>query len=212
MLFTPFPLPTTSLWMEDMKRISISPLVLLAFLALIPIGHANLFYKLQVGAWSEDASIGNVGVSIQIQTRIYQVASNDFQYFWVGDILQNGAFIQFGYVYEPGAYCSKGALANGQYSCAGESTTLWNSDPRWMWQYWPNAYGSKDFSWQIGGINQLGPDMGWREYSIIADTNGSWDFMIDNQVIATLPNHYSPAKYAANFVAEKGSSSVTPIT
>src|SRR5208282_4556892 len=83
-------------------------LMSLFLLILVPNVRADYRHELQVGAWGDDGSKGNKGVSVEIQTHIYSTNEGDFQYFWVGDNLDNGAFIQFGYEYAPGDYCLKG--------------------------------------------------------------------------------------------------------
>jgi hypothetical protein len=79
-------------------------------LILIPNVWADSYV---VGAWGDDASKGNMGVSVEIQTNIYPVNTGEYQSFWVGDNLDNGAFIQFGFQEVPGL------------------------NAFWFWQYWP---------------------------------------------------------------------------
>lgn len=55
----------------------------------------------QVGAWVDEASVGNSGVQIEIQTNSYRVSSGQDDAFWVGDVLGDGSFVQFRYLIMP---------------------------------------------------------------------------------------------------------------
>jgi hypothetical protein len=192
-----------------MNRIlKLVPLALLLLFIQIAPAHANVTYEVQVGAWAENESIGNIGVSVEIQTKALTTTLGDLQYFWVGSILENGGFIQFGYAYEPGTYCLTGSVLSTGFTCTGTTDTLGASDARWMWQYWPSAYG-KDFFFGIGLTNSVGVDKSWHQYAIIPNTKDGWNFNLDGKIVDSITNHYGPSKYAASFVAEKGSSTPT---
>lgn len=170
---------------------------------LVPSVRAFTFEP-QVGAWADGASSGNKGVSVEIRTSIYNTNRGDFQYFWVGDNLNNGAFIQFGYIYEPGYYCLSGQTVGGHFTCLGDSDHIGGSDARWEWQYWPKEYGS-DFSFGTGPANSAGLDRTWHNYTIEPNTRGGWSFILDGRVVAYVTDTWTRSKDAAYFVAEKGS-------
>ena len=165
-------------------------------------------YKLQVGARGDDGSKGNKGVSVEIQTHIYNTNQGDFQSFWVADNLDNGAFIQFGYLYEPGYFCLKDQLANGKWTCSGNSDNIGNSDARWFWQYWPDRNGD-DFSVEIGPANSAGTDMSWHRYSIQPNTAGRWSFLLDGREVSHIAVRWTRSNDVALFAAEKGSDTKT---
>ena len=137
------------------------------FLAMPRTVTAQTQYDIQVGAWGDEASIGNMGVSTEIRTHVYSVVSPGLgNSFWVGDYLQNGAFIQFGYVlFAPGHYCSYGETVADSTKCLGSSETIGLNDARWFWQYWPNP-AVVDFYSGVGPANSAGPEGSWHDYQI----------------------------------------------
>lgn len=162
-------------------------------------------FSLQVGATGDDASRGNSGVRAEILTHAYRAASMGLDYFWVGTVLQTGAFVQFGYALEPGQYCLKGMYVGGQFLCLGGSDTISNLDARWQWQYWPNLY-SKDFDYEIGPAQSAGSNGTWHLYSIVPSPTGGVSFTLDGVNIATINSHIAPSQEPAMMVAEKAGS------
>jgi len=177
----------------------------LFLLILVPAVDAQTFEP-QVGAWGDDASRENIGVRVEIRTNIYSVAADDFQYFWVGDNLDNGAFVQFGYAYEPGYYCLRGQTIAGTFTCLGDSANIGLADARWEWQYWSNENG-KDFSYEIGPLNSAGLNGTWHDYSIMPNVVGGWSFALDGRQVSYITDAWTKSKDPAYFIAEKGSDS-----
>ena len=165
---------------------------------------------IEVGAWADDASRNNFGVQVEIETHAYDTYSNTLDYFWVGDNLANGAFIQFGYSLEPGVYCLKGAFVGGKFKCLGVSEIISASDPRWQWQYWPNRLGS-EYYYQIGPAGSGGTNGTWHAYTIYPDSSSSWNFLIDGHIVASSNLTISPSLDPAFVVAERTEASPTPI-
>ena len=177
-------------------------------LILIPNVRADYKHELQVGAWGDNGSKGNKGVSVEIQTHIYNTNQGDFQYFWVGDNLDNGGFIQFGYIYEPGDWCLKGQTVGGKFTCLGDSAQVGGSDAIWEWQYWPDVNGN-DFSFEKGPANSAGLDGSWHKYLIQPNTAGGWSFLLDGREVSHFTVAWTKSQDAAYFVAEKGSNAAT---
>ena len=165
---------------------------------------------IEVGAWADDASRNNLGVQVEIETHAYDTYSNTLDYFWVGDNLANGAFIQFGYSLEPGVYCLNGAFISGNFKCLGASEIIPASDPRWEWQYWPNRGGS-DYYYQIGPTGSAGTNGTWHAYTIRPNSSNSWDFLIDGHIVANSNFTVNPSLDPAFVVAERTEASPTPI-
>jgi hypothetical protein len=160
----------------------------------------------KVGAWGDDASRSNRGVQAQIKTHAYESYPGMLDYFWVGDNLKDGSFIQFGYSLEPGVYCLKGAMVAGEFSCLGPSELITDSEARWQWQYWPNRSG-RDFYYEIGPASYLGQNDSWHVYTIDPSPSNSWRFALDGRVVA---NTTFPVSYSIDPVfvlAEKNSAS-----
>lgn len=165
---------------------------------------------IEVGAWADDASRNNLGVQVEIETHAYDTYPNTLDYFWVGDNLANGAFIQFGYSLEPGVYCLKGVFAGGNFKCLGASEIIPASDPRWQWQYWPNRDGS-DYYYQIGPTGSGGTNGTWHAYTISPDSSDSWSFLIDGQIVANSNLTVNPSLDPAFVVAERTEVFPSPI-
>jgi hypothetical protein len=165
---------------------------------------------MEVGAWADDASRNNFGVQVEIETHAYDTYSNTLDYFWVGDDLANGAFIQFGYSLEPGMYCLEGVVVAGNFRCLGASEIIPASDPRWQWQYWPNRGGS-DYYYQIGPTGSGGTNGTWHAYTIHPDSSNSWDFLIDGHIVANSNLTVNPSSNPAIVVAERTEAIPTPI-
>jgi len=142
-------------------------------------------YNIQVGAWGDEASIGNMGAGVEIKTQIYSLAGQDSaDSFWVGDNLQNGAFIQFGYELfgRPGNYCLYGKATGISANCLGNHDAIGYSEARWFWQYWPNA-NVTDFYSGIGPAGSVGPDGSWHLYQIRPNVANGWNFILDGRTV-----------------------------
>jgi len=166
---------------------------------------AQTQYDIQVGARGDDASVGNMGVGAEIRTHIYNLVSPDLgNSFWVGDYLQNGAFIQFGYMLlGPGNYCSYGETIAGSVKCFGSPETVGYGDARWFWQYWPNPE-IIDFYGGIGSANSVGHDGSWHEYQISPNNANGWNFVLDGQPVWSFNNYkMTKSKDQAHIIAEE---------
>ena len=159
---------------------------LLAFLLVnsssLTATSSQLSATVKVGAWGDDSSRNNFGVEAQIQTHAYDAYPNTLDYFWVGDLLANGAFIQFGYSLQTGLTCLRGTSIGGEFTCLGATQIIFGSDARWEWQYWPNRYAS-DFYYEIGPEGSAGTNSTWHQYTIEAGLKRTWSFIIDGQPV-----------------------------
>ena len=146
-----------------------------------PLPQTETTFK--VGAWGDDASRGNLGVQAQIETHIYNSLPGTLNYFWVGNDLADGSFIQFGYSLEPGTYCLKGASIGGKFTCSGTTELIQSNDGRWQWQYWPNRFKS-DYYYGIGPSGSAGTNGTWHLYTIVPNALNSWSFMFDGKIVS----------------------------
>ena len=148
----------------------------------------------EVGVSGDDVSLGNSGIRAAIRTHLYDTYPDMFDYFWIGNILDDGAFVQFGYGFQPGpaVYCLKGLNAVGGNTCTGKSELISSLEGRWEWQYWPNVNG-RDFYYGIGSANSVGANASWHEYSIVSSQEG-WHFTLDGIEVGNLTarNHPCP--------------------
>jgi hypothetical protein len=156
------------------------------------------YYSPQVGAYGDFSSAENVGVQVDIRTHLYNATPGDLDYFWVGDGLLNGAFIQFGYSFEPGI-CSKDAFVNDTKICVSE---LGNDDARWQWQYWPDG-STSNITRGIGDVGSVGVNGTWHTYTIEPNSTGYWSFLIDGKEVASIPDYVIPSQTPAYFIAGK---------
>ncbi|HXX73152.1 MAG TPA: hypothetical protein VEI80_05600 [Candidatus Acidoferrales bacterium] len=177
-------------------------LVLSASLAAASAEQTVSTFKL--GAWGDDASRGNLGVEVQIETHAYNTPQNSFAYFWVGDDLADGAFIQFGYSLNPGNHCLTGSILGRVFTCEGPSESISASDARWQWQYWPDRSKS-DFYFGIGPSASAGSNATNHEYTIRVSSSGTWTFTFDNATVKQSAFPGSPSIDPALIVAEGSS-------
>lgn len=161
-------------------------------------------YALQVGASGDDASRGSSGIATRIRTRVYSVSADYGNSFWVGETLQNGGFIQFGYqLSSPGYYCLYGETVGAQTICYGSADTIGYNDARWFWQYWPNPYVI-DFYSGIGPANSAGPDGSWHLYQILPNEANGWTFVLDGNAVSNMNNfQWAPSRDPLFVVAEE---------
>ena len=171
---------------------------------------ADSGFSFQVGAKGDNGSIGSMGAKADIRTHIYSITPPDTaDAFWVGDNLGGGGFIQFGYQLQSGNYCLKGEFMGTQTNCLSQTEFLQNSDPRWFWEYWPNAAG-QDFYFGIGPSFSAGAEGSWHTYEIEPNDRNGWSFVLDGQQVETL--QVAPVQSAdpVYMDAEKVTTSLSP--
>ena len=161
-------------------------------------------YALQIGAYGDDASRGSSGIATRIRTRVYSVSVDYGNSFWVGEMLQSGGFIQFGYqLSSPGYYCLYGETVGTQTICYGSADTIGHDDARWFWQYWPNP-GIIDFYSAIGPASSAGPDGSWHLYQILPNAANGWTFDLDGNTVSAINNfQWAPSRDPLLVVAEE---------
>ncbi|MGC9205348.1 MAG: hypothetical protein ACP5FN_03705 [Candidatus Micrarchaeia archaeon] len=179
--------------------------VIILFL-LLAANLLNAEYWFQFGARSGSDSAFNNGASVQIQTITPQNSSSGSIGFWLGENLDNGAFLQVGYLIEnaSGSYpslCTTSGCTNDEYLKAG--------DAEWFYEYFPPGYNG-GFLGAIGPDGSAGLNGTFNTYSFysIGDT---WYFEINGKVVgsANLGTSTSGAEMPVAFgeVANTSSSS-----
>jgi len=159
----------------------------------------------QVGAWGDSASVGNSGVQVEIQTNAYNVSGQD-DAFWVGDVLSDGSFVQFGYLLmPPGYYCLYAQVTAAGTTCLGGSDNVGFSDARWFWSYFPNSQVVSDWYYGFGAANSAGSNGTWHLYSILPGLSHDWVFMMDGAPVYSSNFLSTTSSSPAHLVAEKAS-------
>lgn len=163
-------------------------------------------HHVQIGAWANEDSVGNAGVQVEILTNSYNASGQDA--FWVGDVLSNGAFVQFGYSILPqGYYCLSGHVAYNGTGCMGIADNVGFSDARWFWEYFPNMQMVGDWYYGFGPANSAGMNGTWHLYSIQPTASATWSFQLDDMTVYSTNFPSSVSSAAAHVVAEKAAGS-----
>ena len=143
---------------------------------------------------------------MEIQTNSYNLSSRTEDAFWVGDVLSDGGFVQFGYVIlSPGYYCLNAHLTENGASCAGTADHVGLSDARWFWAYFPNARIVDDWYYGFGPANSAGSNATWHLYSIFPNASGDWSFAQDGVTVYSSNFLSAGSSSPAHVVAEKAS-------
>ena len=160
----------------------------------------------QVGAWGDEGSVGNSGVQVEIETNTYNVSSQQDDAFWVGDLLRDGSFVQFGYLLmPPGYYCLSAHVTESGTLCSGTSGNVGFSDARWFWSYFPNAQVVDDWYYGFGAANSAGSNETWHLYSIQPRASSNWSFVMDGVTVYSSIFPSTSSTSPAHLVAEKAS-------
>ncbi len=165
-----------------------SKLIIIMFLAvslaLLAAPDAYAQYWFQSGANGGGQSQYNTGASGYIETVYPQYVSYGSYGFWIGETLNNNAFVQVGYeiTNTSGYYpqeCGPSGCNGSVYIAAGY--------PTWFWEYFQANYSGTGFYGGIGPNDSVGLNGTFNEYSFML--NGStWDFYFNNQLIGSAVN------------------------
>lgn len=153
--------------------------ILIIFLLLLP--YANAQYWFQSGARGGQATDFNGGASVSIQTLSNQKYGSGSIAFWVGEDLQNGAFLQTGYVIEnqSGRYptrCNQNGCSQYEYVSAGA--------PEWFYEYFPPGESSS-FLGAIGPNDSAGKNGTFNTYGFYSNRT-EWYFIMNNTIIGNV--------------------------
>ncbi|MGC8587312.1 MAG: hypothetical protein ACP5K9_03450 [Candidatus Micrarchaeia archaeon] len=160
-----------------MKRFEI---LAVAIAIAITLNAVSAEYWFQTGARAGNSAAYNNGASVEIQTITPQHPFSGSYGFWIGEDLQNGAFLQVGYVVEnqSGDYtssCTTSGCTGDEYINAG--------DAEWFYEYFPSR-SNISFLGGIGPDGSAGANGTFNTYSFysIGDT---WYFMFNGNVIGS---------------------------
>ncbi len=122
-------------------------------------------YWFQEGAIGDSSIYNSVGASVMIRT-VYDSVNNDAHSYWVGSLLNNGAFVQVGYY--------NGLTTTDQYYCCA-----------WFYEFFP--VGNTNSPPIIGPAGSAGPIGSWHTYTMNYTGSGVWSFYMDNQYLGSSP-------------------------
>lgn len=122
-------------------------------------------YWFQEGAIGDQSIFQSTGASVMIRT-VYDSVNNDAHSYWVGSILNNGAFVQVGYY--------NGLTTTNQYYCCA-----------WFYEYFPA--GNTNSPPIIGPAGSAGPIGSWHTYAMNYTGSGVWSFYMDSQYLGSSP-------------------------
>ncbi|MDE1804568.1 MAG: hypothetical protein KGH59_02170 [Candidatus Micrarchaeota archaeon] len=148
----------------------LSVFMLLVFLS----GTLNAYYWFQFGARAGTVANQNSGAAVAIQTVSPQKGASGSLGYWVGETLDNGAFLQIGYVIEnqSGTYPSRCSLSG-----CGSYEQLNAGDAQWFYEYFPSGFNG-GFLGAIGPDNSAGINGSLHTYAFYY-SGSAWHFKID---------------------------------
>lgn len=182
--------------MREFKRTFLAAAVLVLAASVLPAAFGQ--YWFQSGVRGGSSAAYNNGASVYIQTVEPQNVGIGAFGFWVGETLQNGAFLQVGYEVpnSSGYYpreCSAGGCNGTVYLAAGY--------PTWFWEYFPAGYSGSNFYGGIGSNDSVGANGTVNHYWFTGNGN-VWTFYVNNESVgsvdlgASSSGDHSPVAYA----------------
>ena len=156
--------------------------LLFAFLTFTIVPNlAGASFWFQTGAFGSNKAEFNSGASVAIQT-VWQNVSDGSWGFWIGENLNNGAFIQAGYqiVNATGKYPALCSLSG----CNG-SVLLTAGTPTWFWEYFPANGGNDSFYGGIGSDDSAGVNGTFNNYSFRSNGN-VWTAYFNDQPMGSI--------------------------
>ncbi|MGC8671342.1 MAG: hypothetical protein ACP5TJ_00400 [Candidatus Micrarchaeia archaeon] len=155
---------------------------LLCALALtIIFASSNAEYWFQSGVRAGNSASQNNGASVSIETIEPQMPTSGSFAFWVGENLQNGAFIQIGYTVEneSGNYptnCTASGCTGRVYLAAGS--------PTWFYEYFLPGENST-FMGAIGPNDSAGSNGTFNTYSFYS-LGDTWYFLFNGKQVGSV--------------------------
>ncbi len=150
---------------------------------LLLLGTANAQYWFQSGVRSSQNYSFNNGASISIETVYPQQLQYGSFGFWVGEILNNGAFIQVGYeIPNQSGYYPTNCSPNTK--CTGK-VIVKKGEPSWFWEYFPSGDNSNSFYGSVGPNDSVGPNGTFNTYSF-KYVNGEWNIYLNSELIGSV--------------------------
>ncbi len=182
--------------MRGFKLVNLAMAALLAMAMLEALSFSQYWFQTGVNAGTQAAY--NNGASVYIQTIKPQNVTWGAFGFWVGETLQNGAFLQVGYEVPnaTGDYPS-----NCDASGCNGTVLLTVGYPAWFWEYFPAGYSGKSFYGGVGQNDSAGANGTFNMYSF-SSSGDTWNIYFNNRLVGSADlgtstsGQYVPSAYA----------------
>ncbi len=150
-------------------------------------------YWFQFGAVGGTNTAYNSGASAEIKTAITHNISTGSISFWIGETLNNGVFVQIGYLEsnESGRYptvCTANGCSNYEYSNASQA--------EWFYEYFPGNYSGSQFIGAIGPPGSAGKNGTLNDYAFYALGN-TWYFLFNGNIVGSVDTHAGSSGFNA---------------
>jgi hypothetical protein len=171
-------------------------------------------YWFQFGVRAGNSGEFNQGASVSIQTIAPQNVSTGAPAFWVGDDLENSAFLQIGYlvVNETGSYPS--------YCDIGQGCTSYEDigagQAEWFYEYFPSGYSGSAFLGAVGPAGSAGVNGTFNNYGFYY-SNGRWDFIFNGNNVGSVnlnasnSGAHTPVAFGELANASNGKAIIRPV-
>ncbi|MGC8676393.1 MAG: hypothetical protein ACP5T3_02665 [Candidatus Micrarchaeia archaeon] len=162
-----------------MKGLSLLAALLLGLVCFA--GIANAEYWFQSGARAGNSAAQNNGAMVSIETVANQQSSSGSMAFWVGENLQNGAFLQVGYTVEnqTGYYPT-----NCTVSGCSSTVLLTAGKPTWFYEYFLPGDNSS-FLGAMGPDGSAGANGTFHTYGFYS-LGDTWHVLFDGKQIGAV--------------------------
>ncbi len=164
-------------------RTAINTLFAAVLIFYFAVNIASAQYWFQTGVRGSDNASFNSGAGVLIQTiKPQNVSYGSFGY-WIGENLNNGAFLQAGYIInnQSGYYPTNCTVSLGCTS----NIYIQRGQPSWFWEYFPANYSGSKFYGMLGGNNTAGRNGSFNDYSFMADGN-TWNIYMNGVPIGSV--------------------------
>lgn len=163
-----------------MKELRLNFALCLVFLSLL-FACSNAQYWFQFGARGGPESYFNNGAGASIKTIDNQSVGSGSLAFWIGENLQNNAFLQIGYLVEN----QSGQFpTNCNLSGCSDYETLPADEPVWFYEYFPTDY-NKSFLGALGTPGSIGKNGTVNNYAFYSKGD-LWYFVLNGNVLGSV--------------------------
>ena len=188
-------------------------LLAIALIALLPMASAQAYW-FQSGAATGSVAEFNNGSSVAIETVAQNNITSGSPAFWVGETLNNGAFVQFGYMIAPVTE-SYPSLCTTSLGCTSYED-INAGQAEWFYEYFPINYYRSNFFGGVGPSGSAGAQGTFNNYSF-RSAGTTWNFLFNGKVVGSVdlgaassgPN--SPVAFLELANATNATSVISPV-